>query len=50
MSKNQQEKDNLEKLIEQAEKLREQNRKTAMKEIVKAYELICTYFISEALM
>ncbi len=37
MSKSQQEKDNLQKLIDQAEKLLEQNKKTALKEIVKAY-------------
>ena len=48
MSKSQQEKDNLKKLIDQAEKLLEQNEKTALKEIVKAYELIHTYFISKA--
>ena len=47
-SKSQQEKDSLKKLIEQAEKLLEQNQKTAPKEIVKAHELICTYFIGEA--
>jgi hypothetical protein len=40
MSKSQQEKDNLKKLIKQAKKLLEQNPKTALKEIVKAYELI----------
>jgi hypothetical protein len=48
MSKSQHEKDNLQKLIDQAEKLLEQNEKTALKEIVKAYELICTYFVGEA--
>jgi hypothetical protein len=48
ISKSQQEKDNLKKLIEQAKKLLEQNQKTALKEIAKAYELICTYFIGKA--
>ncbi len=48
MCKNQQEKEALRKLLKQAEKLVEQNRKTALKEIVKAYELICTYFIGKA--
>ena len=48
MSKSQQEKDNLKKLIKQAKKLLEQNQKTALKEIIKAYELICTYFIGKA--
>ena len=48
ISKSQQEKDNLKKLIEQAKKLLEQNQKTALKEIVKAYELIRTYFLGEA--
>ncbi len=47
-SKSQQEKDSLKKLIKQAKKLLEQNQKTAPKEIVKAHELICTYFIGEA--
>jgi hypothetical protein len=45
MSKNQQEKETLKKLLEQAEKLVGENRKTALKEIVEAYELIHTYFI-----
>ncbi len=48
MSKSQQEKDNLQKLIDQAEKLLEQNEKNALKEIVKAYELIHSYFVGEA--
>ena len=48
MSKSQQEKDNLQKLIDQAEKLLKQIKKTALKEIVKAYELIRTYFVDEA--
>ncbi len=48
MSKSQQEKDNLQKLINQAEKLLEQNEKNALKEIAKAYELMRTYFIGEA--
>jgi hypothetical protein len=50
MSKSQHEKDNLQKLIDQAEKLLEQNKKNALKEIVKAYELIHTYFVSKARM
>ena len=37
MCKNQQEKEALKKLLEQAEKLMEQNRKTTLKEIVKVY-------------
>ena len=41
MSKSQQEKDNLQKLIDQAEELLEQSKKTA-------YELIHTYFVGEA--
>ena len=48
MSKSQQEKDNLQKLIDLAEKLLEQAEKNALKEIVKAYELIRTYFVGEA--
>jgi hypothetical protein len=48
MCKNQQEKEALKKLLEQADKLTEQNRKTTLKEIVKAYELIRTYFVGEA--
>ncbi len=48
MSKSQQEKDNLLKLIKEADKLLEQNKKNALKEIVKAYELIRTYFIGKA--
>jgi hypothetical protein len=48
MSKSQQEKDNLQKLIDQAEKFLEQNEKTTLEEIVKAYELIRTYFLGEA--
>ena len=48
MSKNQQEKEALKKLLEQAKKLAEKDRKTALKEIVKAYELMCTYFVGEA--
>ncbi len=48
MCKIQQEKEALKKLLEQAEKLVEKDRKTALKEIVKAYELMHTYFIGEA--
>ena len=48
MSKSHQEKDNLQKLIDLAEKLLEQAEKNALKEIVKAYELICTYFVGKA--
>ncbi len=48
MSKSQQEKDNLQKLVDQAEKLLKQNEKNALKEIVKAYELIRTYFVGKA--
>ncbi len=48
MSKSQQEKDCLQKLIDATEKLLEQAEKNALKEVVKAYELICTYFIGKA--
>ncbi len=48
MSKSQQEKDNLKKLVEQAKKLLETNQKTALKEVVKAYDLFCTYFMGKA--
>ncbi len=48
MSKSQQEKDSLQKLIDSTKKLLEQAEKNALKEMVKAYELICTYFVGEA--
>ena len=48
MSESQQEKDNLQKHIDAAEKLLQQAEKNALKEIVKAYELMCTYFVDEA--
>jgi hypothetical protein len=48
MCKVRQEKEALEKLLEQAEKLTEKNRKSFWKEIVRAYELIRTYFVGEA--
>jgi hypothetical protein len=48
MCKAQQEKEALEKLHEQAEKLTEKKKKAFWKEIVRAYELIRTYFVGEA--
>ena len=48
MCKIQQEKEALKKLLEQAKKLAEKDRKTALKEIAKAYELMRTYFVGEA--
>ena len=48
MSKNPQEKESLKKQKDTTEKLLEQAEKNALKEIVKVYELICTYFIGKA--
>ncbi len=48
MSKNPQEKESLKKQIDATEKLLEQAGKNALKEIVKACELICIYFIGKA--
>jgi hypothetical protein len=48
MCKVQQEKEALEKLHKQAEELAEKDRKTFWKELVKAYELIRTYFVGKA--
>ncbi len=48
MCKVQQEKEALKKLLKQAEELAEKDPKTFWKEIVKAYELIRTYFVGEA--
>jgi hypothetical protein len=48
MCKVRQEKEALKKLLEQAEKLTEKNKKAFWKEIVRAYELIRTYFVGEA--
>ena len=48
MSENPQEKDSLQKQIDATEKLLQQAEKNALKEIVKAYELICTYFVGKA--
>ncbi len=48
MSKNPQEKESLKKQIETTEKDLEKAEKKALTEIVKAYELICTYFIGKA--
>ena len=48
MSMSAQEKDSLQKLINATEKLLEQAEKNALKEIVKAYELMRTYFVNEA--
>jgi hypothetical protein len=48
MSKNPQEKDSFQKLINATEKLLEQAEKNALKEIVEAYELMRTYFVGEA--
>ncbi len=47
MCKVQLEKEALKKLLEQAEKLTEKNRKAFWKEIVRAYELIRTYFVAK---
>jgi hypothetical protein len=44
----QQEKEALKKLLKQAKKLAEKDRKTFWKEIVKAYELMRTYFVGKA--
>ena len=48
MSKNPQEKDSPQKHIDATEKLLEQAEKNALKEIVKAYELMRTYFVGKA--
>ncbi len=48
MSKNPQEKDSLQKQINATEKLLKQAEKNALKEIVKAYELMRTYFVGKA--
>jgi hypothetical protein len=48
MCKVRQEKEALKKLLEQAEKLTKKNKKAFWKEIVRAYELIYTYFVGEA--
>ncbi len=48
MFKNSQEKDSLQKLIDATEKLLKEAEKSALKEIVKAYELFCTYFVGKA--
>ncbi len=48
MCKVRQEKEALEKVLEQAEKLTEKNKKAFWKEIVRAYELIRTYFVGKA--
>ncbi len=48
MCKVQQEKEALKKHLEQAKKLAEKDQKTFWKEIVKAYELMRTYFIGKA--
>jgi hypothetical protein len=48
MSKHPQEKESIKKQIDTTEKDLEKAEKYTLKEIVKAYELFCTYFISEA--
>jgi hypothetical protein len=48
MSKNHQEKDSLQKHIDATEKLLKQAEKNALKETVKAYELMRTYFVGKA--
>jgi hypothetical protein len=47
MSKNPQEKDSLQKLINATEKLLKEAEKNALNEIAKAYELIRTYFVGK---
>jgi hypothetical protein len=48
MSKSPEEKESLKKKIETTEKDLEKAKKTALTEIVKAYELFCVYFVGEA--
>ncbi len=48
MSKNAQEKEGLKKTLKTAEKALELAEKKALKEVMKCYELFCTYFAGEA--
>ena len=48
MAKSNEKKESLKKKIETTEKDLDKAKKTALAEIVKAYELFCVYFIGEA--
>ena len=48
MSKSTQEKEGLKKALETTEKALKLAEKNALKEVVKCYELFCTYFVGEA--